>query len=97
MEEKRGDRPEWKHDETGGFAGCPDDGFFALSLQRGYSRYECYQTEQDWPLLDASSHITNTGRMVEEMEIKMRNLLQEVRILTDRCSDHHQRGAASKS
>ncbi|KAJ7285199.1 F-actin-capping protein subunit beta [Mycena rebaudengoi] len=36
------------------------------------------QTEQDWPLLDSSSHITNTGRMIEEMEIKMRNLLQEV-------------------
>ncbi|KAI6123567.1 F-actin-capping protein subunit beta [Pisolithus croceorrhizus] len=36
------------------------------------------QTEQDWPLHDASSHITNTGRMIEEMEIKMRNLLQEV-------------------
>ncbi|KAF7424089.1 F-actin-capping protein subunit beta [Pleurotus ostreatus] len=36
------------------------------------------QTEQDWPLQDASSHITNTGRMIEEMEIKMRNLLQEV-------------------
>ncbi|KAF5340913.1 hypothetical protein D9758_012187 [Tetrapyrgos nigripes] len=36
------------------------------------------QTEQDWPIQDSSSHITNTGRMIEEMEIKMRNLLQEV-------------------
>ena len=36
------------------------------------------QTEQDWPVQDSSSHITNTGRMIEEMEIKMRNLLQEV-------------------
>ncbi|KIK66574.1 hypothetical protein GYMLUDRAFT_906761 [Collybiopsis luxurians FD-317 M1] len=36
------------------------------------------QTEQDWPIHDSSSHITNTGRMIEEMEIKMRNLLQEV-------------------
>ncbi|EMD31360.1 hypothetical protein CERSUDRAFT_119926 [Gelatoporia subvermispora B] len=36
------------------------------------------QTEQDWPLQDQTSHISNTGRMVEEMEIKMRNLLQEV-------------------
>jgi len=36
------------------------------------------QTEQDWPIQDPSSHITNTGRMIEEMEIKMRNLLQEV-------------------
>ncbi|KAI0661586.1 f-actin capping protein beta subunit [Cubamyces menziesii] len=36
------------------------------------------QTEQDFPLQDSSSHIANTGRMIEEMEIKMRNLLQEV-------------------
>ncbi|KAG7089365.1 hypothetical protein E1B28_011055 [Marasmius oreades] len=36
------------------------------------------QTEQDWPLPDTGSHITNTGKMIEEMEIKMRNLLQEV-------------------
>lgn len=37
------------------------------------------KAEQDWPLHDSSSHITNIGRMIEEMEIKMRNLLQEVR------------------
>ncbi|KAH9929985.1 F-actin capping protein beta subunit [Fomitopsis serialis] len=36
------------------------------------------QSEQDHPLQDQSSHISNTGRMIEEMEIKMRNLLQEV-------------------
>ncbi|KZT73646.1 F-actin capping protein [Daedalea quercina L-15889] len=36
------------------------------------------QSEQDLPLQDQSSHISNTGRMIEEMEIKMRNLLQEV-------------------
>ncbi|PAV16153.1 F-actin capping beta subunit [Pyrrhoderma noxium] len=36
------------------------------------------QIEQDYPLQDASSHITNTGRMVEEQELKMRNLLQDV-------------------
>jgi capping protein beta len=36
------------------------------------------QTEQDWPLQDSSSHVTNTGKMIEEMEIKMRNLLQDV-------------------
>ncbi|KAJ4477391.1 F-actin-capping protein subunit beta [Lentinula aciculospora] len=35
-------------------------------------------TRQDWPIHDSSSHITNTGKMIEEMEIKMRNLLQEV-------------------
>jgi capping protein (actin filament) muscle Z-line, beta len=33
------------------------------------------KTEQDWPIQDPSSHITNTGRMMEEMKIKMRNLL----------------------
>lgn len=27
---------------------------------------------------DPAAHIANTGRMVEEMELKMRNLLQEV-------------------
>ncbi|KXN86059.1 F-actin-capping protein subunit beta [Leucoagaricus sp. SymC.cos] len=36
------------------------------------------QLEQDWPIHDQASHITNTGRMIEEMEIKMRNSLQEV-------------------
>ncbi|KAH9838539.1 F-actin capping protein beta subunit [Rhodofomes roseus] len=36
------------------------------------------QSEQDQPLQDQASHISNTGRMIEEMEIKMRNLLQEV-------------------
>jgi len=36
------------------------------------------QIEQDHPLADPSSHITNTGRMVEDQETKMRNLLQDV-------------------
>jgi len=36
------------------------------------------QIEQDLPLADASSHVSNTGRMVEEQELKMRNLLQDV-------------------
>ena len=44
------------------------------------------QTEQDFALQDQSSHITNTGKMIEEMEIKMRNLLQEVRCLLLRVS-----------
>jgi capping protein (actin filament) muscle Z-line, beta len=34
--------------------------------------------EQDHPVQDATSHVQNVGRMVEDMEIKMRNLLQEV-------------------
>lgn len=45
------------------------------------------QTEHDWPLHDTSSHITNTGRMIEDMEIKMRGLLQEVRHITSRAQD----------
>lgn len=36
------------------------------------------QTEQDHSLQEHTSHITNIGRMIEDMEIKMRNLLQEV-------------------
>jgi len=36
------------------------------------------QMEQDHPVQDATSHVQNVGRMVEDMEIKMRNLLQEV-------------------
>ena len=36
------------------------------------------QVELDAPLTDASSHIANTGRMIEDQEIKMRNVLQEV-------------------
>ncbi|KAH8831428.1 F-actin capping protein beta subunit [Flagelloscypha sp. PMI_526] len=36
------------------------------------------QSEADCPVHDSSSHITHVGRLVEDMEIKMRNLLQEV-------------------
>ncbi|KAL9137896.1 MAG: hypothetical protein Q9175_000890 [Cornicularia normoerica] len=36
------------------------------------------QIEQDMPVTDDSSHIVNVGRLVEDMELKMRNLLQEV-------------------
>ncbi|KAI0749462.1 f-actin capping protein beta subunit [Daedaleopsis nitida] len=36
------------------------------------------QTEQDYSIQDHTSHISNIGKMIEEMEIKMRNLLQEV-------------------
>jgi len=36
------------------------------------------QMEQDHPVQDATSHVQNVGKMVEDMEIKMRNLLQEV-------------------
>lgn len=36
------------------------------------------QVEQDLPVEDDSSHIANIGKLVEDMELKMRNLLQEV-------------------
>ena len=36
------------------------------------------QIEQDMPVENDESHIINVGRMVEDMEGKMRNLLQEV-------------------
>ncbi|KAI9698382.1 MAG: F-actin-capping protein subunit beta [Candelina mexicana] len=36
------------------------------------------QIEQDLAVEDDSSHIANVGKLVEEMELKMRNLLQEV-------------------
>ncbi|KAF2835470.1 F-actin capping protein [Patellaria atrata CBS 101060] len=36
------------------------------------------QVEQDLPVENDGSHVTNIGKMVEDMEGKMRNLLQEV-------------------
>lgn len=36
------------------------------------------QVEQDLPVESDESHIANIGRLVEDMELKMRNLLQEV-------------------
>jgi len=37
------------------------------------------QIESDLPVLDDEvSHIANIGKLVEDMELKMRNLLQEV-------------------
>ena len=34
------------------------------------------QIEQDMPVQDDSSHIINIGKLVEDMELKMRNLLR---------------------
>lgn len=34
------------------------------------------QIEQDMPVTDDSSHIVNLGKLVEDMELKMRNLLR---------------------
>jgi capping protein (actin filament) muscle Z-line, beta len=36
------------------------------------------QVEQDLPVDGDDSHIANVGKLVEDMELKMRNLLQEV-------------------
>ncbi|KAF3076924.1 F-actin-capping protein subunit beta [Trichoderma lentiforme] len=36
------------------------------------------QVEQDLPVENDDSHIANVGRLVEDMELKMRNLLQDV-------------------
>ena len=36
------------------------------------------QVEQDLPVDNDDSHIANIGQLVEDMELKMRNLLQEV-------------------
>ncbi|KAI4128496.1 MAG: hypothetical protein LQ347_004167, partial [Umbilicaria vellea] len=36
------------------------------------------QIEQDMPVEGDASHIVNVGKLVEDMELKMRNLLQEV-------------------
>ncbi|KAL9595875.1 MAG: hypothetical protein Q9219_006180 [cf. Caloplaca sp. 3 TL-2023] len=36
------------------------------------------QIEQDMPIQGDGSHIINVGKLVEDMELKMRNLLQEV-------------------
>lgn len=36
------------------------------------------QVEQDLPVDNDEGHIANIGRLVEDMELKMRNLLQEV-------------------
>lgn len=34
------------------------------------------QIEQDMPVQDDTSHIVNVGKLVEDMELKMRNLLR---------------------
>jgi capping protein beta len=36
------------------------------------------QVEADMAVEDDMSHVANIGKMVEDMELKMRNLLQEV-------------------
>ncbi|TFK49600.1 f-actin capping protein beta subunit [Heliocybe sulcata] len=61
-----------KQDNGNGKEGTKTSG--DVSLSGSMTR----QTEQDCPVQNQESHVTNMGRMIEEMEIKMRNLLQEV-------------------
>ncbi|KAF8338400.1 hypothetical protein F5887DRAFT_1077902 [Amanita rubescens] len=69
---KESEGEDKEHGEKKGVEGLKRQG--AVSLSGSMTR----QTEQDCPLHDMTSHISNTGRMIEDMEIKMRNLLQEV-------------------
>jgi len=50
------------------------DALGSLDLSGNMTR----QVEQDMAVEDDNSHIANIGRLVEDMELKMRNLLQEV-------------------
>ncbi|CAJ0845477.1 537_t:CDS:2 [Entrophospora sp. SA101] len=53
----------------------PPDGFSgAILFKKGKKR----NFEAEYPFDDPSAHIANIGRMVEDIELKMRNLLQEV-------------------
>ena len=38
----------------------------------------CWQTEQDAVVSETSPHIANIGRLVEDMENKIRNTLNEI-------------------
>jgi capping protein (actin filament) muscle Z-line, beta len=54
--------------------GTDSDALGAMDLSGNMVR----QVEQDMAVDDDSSHVANVGKMVEDMELKMRNLLQEV-------------------
>jgi len=55
-----------------------NEGEKKTSGEIGLSGSMTRQSEHDFPVQDPTSHITNTGRIIEDMEIKMRGLLQEV-------------------
>ena len=42
------------------------------------------QVEQDMPVQDDSSHVVNVGKLVEDMELKMRNLLRKSEFMSSR-------------
>lgn len=54
--------------------GTDSDALGGLDLSGNMVR----QVEQDMAVDDDTSHVANIGKMVEDMELKMRNLLQEV-------------------
>jgi capping protein beta len=54
--------------------GTDSDALGALDLSGNMVR----QVEADMAVEDDGSHVANIGKMVEDMELKMRNLLQEV-------------------
>ena len=54
--------------------GTDSEALGALDLSGNMVR----QVEQDMAVEDDGSHVANIGKMVEDMELKMRNLLQEV-------------------
>lgn len=51
-----------------------NDGLGEMDLSGNMTR----QIESDLPIQDDAEHIANIGKLVEDMELKMRNLLQEV-------------------
>ena len=52
--------------------GTTNDGLGHMDLSGNMTR----QIEQDMPVANDNSHIVNVGRLVEDMELKMRNLLR---------------------
>ena len=53
--------------------GTSGEGLGEMELSGNMTR----QVEQDMPIGDDDSHIVNVGRLVEDMELKMRNLLRK--------------------
>jgi capping protein beta len=53
--------------------GTDSEGLSEMDLSGNMVR----QVEQDMPVEDDASHVANIGRLVEDMELKMRNLLRK--------------------
>ena len=52
------------------------------------------QIEQDMPVTDDASHVVNVGKLVEDMELKMRNLLRasHLTLVPQLCFSSHYSG-----